>query len=466
MDRTESPTIGFYHPRAGVRTGGGKSVYVRGMLRQLADDHDVVLYTGEGRLLEAVDELPIDVVQVPTERLAGEDEPDAAASAAPAAAPGRLVRAATAADVPSRVLERVVPSASAQTSLLAFANARRRGLCEAMGRRLDVLYTQYFLDDVLLSRAVDVPTVYHCHGLAGRGVGEYLRARLSATEHCLANTERIAAQLARRFGVAPDGVVAPGVDVDRFAPDATPAVESDAPVVLFVGRVERSKGVFELVDAVAGLSADATCHVVGDGPHEPALRAHVADRELEASVRFHGVVPHEELHRYYAAADVVCNPSHYESLGIANLEALACGRALVATRLAAVEAYVTHGESGLLVPPGDVDALRRALDRALDSPALRERLGRAGRDAALEYAWDEQGGRLARSLAEAAGATEAPAGEVGDADAAGEAGVNGDASADDGTERANARVSDDPATGRTAAHSEASSGPRHRADRR
>lgn len=454
-DRTRSPTIGFYHPRAGIQTGGGKSVYVRGMLRQLAGHHDVVLYTGEGRLLESVRELPIDVVQVPTDRVADVDVPGALASVLPAnaaetlaeRATDSLVETATATLAESRVSETLVPSASARTSLLGFANARGQGRCEEMSRCLDVLYTQYFLDDVLFSRSVDVPTVYHCHGLDGRGVGEHVRSRLSATEYTLANTGRMADELSRRFDVEPDGVVAPGVDVDRFAPDATPAFESAAPVVLFVGRVERSKGVFDLVDAVAGLSADAVCHVVGDGPHESELRSHVAERGIEASVQFHGVVPNEALHGFYAAADVVCNPSHYESLGIANLEAMACGRPLVAARLDAIEEYVTDGESGLLVPPGDAEALRRTLDRVLASPALRDRLGRAGREVASEYSWDEQA-RTLTELLEVAAADEREPRER------------------EPRERGARRASGGPgATGATA-HSGASGPTRRRTDRR
>lgn len=386
----ESLSIGFYHPRAGVRTGGGKAVYVRGMLEQLADEHDVVLYTGEGELLDAVRELPIEVRQVPTDHVAGVELPDDFAE--------------------------VLPSEAARESLLAYANARLCGLCDRMDERLDVLYTQYYVDDVLLSRTVDVPTVYHCHGLDGRGVGERLRAHLSETDACLANTERIAAQLSRRFGVEADGVVAPGVDVERFAPDATPAFDADGPVVLFVGRVERAKGVFDLVEAVDRLAAggerpDLELHVVGDGPHEAELRERVAELGLEDAVEFAGVVPNDELQHCYAAADVVCNPSHYESLGMVNLEALACGSALVATDLDAVTAYATDDESALLVPPEDVDALADALDRALASQTLRERLGRAGRDAAAEYAWEKQGERLVSHLAAVTGGERVRTGE-------------------------------------------------------
>ena len=116
--------------------------------------------------------------------------------------------------------------------------------------------------------------------------------------------------------------------------------------------------------------------VVGDGP----LRDRVRDGR--------GVVPHEELLGLIRSAAVVACPSRREGFGVVCAEAMANGRPVVAAAVGGLLDLVVDGETGLLVPPGDVPALRSALERLLADPALRERLGAAGRERARDHlAW-------------------------------------------------------------------------------
>jgi glycosyltransferase involved in cell wall biosynthesis len=168
---------------------------------------------------------------------------------------------------------------------------------------------------------------------------------------------------AERVRVVPSGVELP--------PEV--GEEDEPPHVLYAGRLSAEKGVLELVEAARGLPLV----VVGDGP----LRARVPGAL--------GFVPRSELERLYARAAVVACPSHREGFGIACAEAMAHGKPVVASAVGGLLDLVVDGETGLLVPPGDVDALREALERLLGDRALRRSLGEAGRARARDrFGWE------------------------------------------------------------------------------
>src|SRR5439155_4341197 len=175
------------------------------------------------------------------------------------------------------------------------------------------------------------------------------------------------AEQARILGAGEVRVIPSGVDVpDEVGPEADP------PGVLYAGRLSPEKGILDLVEAARGLPLV----VVGDGP----LRASVPGAR--------GFVPHEELVGCYERAAVVACPSRREGFGVVCAEAMAHGRAVVATAVGGHLDLVEDGETGLLVPPGDRDALRTALERLLSDPELRRRLGAAARERARErFSW-------------------------------------------------------------------------------
>lgn len=171
--------------------------------------------------------------------------------------------------------------------------------------------------------------------------------------------------------------------------------------ILFVGRFVERKGIFDLVDAFESVQAEAETDVelylVGSRGEEQAVQDAVRDQGVAENAHLLGNIPIEELPGYYAAADIACHPSHWESFAMVNLEAMACGTPVVTSRLDAVEDYLTDGETALLVPPGDPDALANSLTRLADDIGLRQRLGHAGHEVARSYSWEHQ----ARSLEEA-----------------------------------------------------------------
>jgi glycosyltransferase involved in cell wall biosynthesis len=178
----------------------------------------------------------------------------------------------------------------------------------------------------------------------------------------VAASEALAAG-ARALGARDVRVLPSGVEIPA---DVGPA--ADPPHLLFVGRLSEEKGILELVEAAHGLPLV----VVGDGP----LRHRVPDAV--------GFVPPAEVGGWLERAAIVVCPSRREGYGIVARQAMAYGRPVVATPVGGLTDAVVDGETGLVVPAGDVAALRAALERLLGDAALRARLGEAGRRRAVE----------------------------------------------------------------------------------
>ncbi|OHB75301.1 MAG: hypothetical protein A2Z34_09605, partial [Planctomycetes bacterium RBG_16_59_8] len=161
----------------------------------------------------------------------------------------------------------------------------------------------------------------------------------------------------------------------------------DRKVVLYVGRLEESKGIPFLVKAVAAMGERRPLLLmIGSGSGRAELDRSIREHGLERDVRVIDHVENLELYRYYAIADLVALPSittrrEREPWGLVLNEAMNQGRPVVATDAvgAAVGGLVREGENGLVVPERDAGALRRAMERILGDDALRARMGRAAR---------------------------------------------------------------------------------------
>jgi glycosyltransferase involved in cell wall biosynthesis len=185
--------------------------------------------------------------------------------------------------------------------------------------------------------------------------------------------------LVRAAGIDPAAEFPAFMDLTPFTAEAT-APLPETPRALFVGVLERYKAFDLLADAwrrVAGEVPDATLHVVGQGTLAP-LAAALVD-ELPGRVEWTPVLTAEGVSAALDASTLLVLPSRSEGMGRVVVEAGCRARAVVGSRVGGIPDVVADGETGVLVPPGDVDALAAALVRVLSDRALAERLGAEGR---------------------------------------------------------------------------------------
>jgi len=214
------------------------------------------------------------------------------------------------------------------------------------------------------------------------------------------------AELLREDGVASEKVhVLPsGFDPALFehpTGDLFPNVPH--PRIGYVGRLAEQKRPDLLVEAFAELDETASLVVVGDGPLRPQVEAAVRRSPARDRITLSGFVPHEQVPAVLRSIDLLVLPSIYEETGSVLAEAMACGLPVVASDVGGIPDVVSDGETGILVPPGDVTALTKALDGVLKDASLRTRLGEEARRRSVRYSWPGLATRIAELYA-AAGA--------------------------------------------------------------
>jgi glycosyltransferase involved in cell wall biosynthesis len=238
--------------------------------------------------------------------------------------------------------------------LLGLARATRRAARDA-----DLVHA-HWLPSALAALGAKKPLVVQLWGTdaeLARRAPRLFRPLVRRARVVVAASESLAAA-ARILGARDVRIVPSAVELPEQV-----GAPGEPPHLLFAGRLSPEKGVLELVEAARGLPLV----VVGDGP----LRARIPGAL--------GFVPPAAVGPYLERAAVVVCPSRREGYGVVARQAMAYGRPVVATAVGGLADAVVDGETGLLVPPGDVPALRAALERLLADGELRARLGAAGR---------------------------------------------------------------------------------------
>ncbi len=186
-------------------------------------------------------------------------------------------------------------------------------------------------------------------------------------------------------------VVPYGVDTQRFAPAPEGAL-SDGPSVLFLANLYASKGIYTLLEAfetVAAAIPQCRLDIAGDGPEAGGVRHKIAAMPSRARIRMIGPVSRDRVAEVMRSCTVYCLPSHGEPFGLTALEAMACGKPVVATDAGGLAYVVDAPRGGRKVPVGDADALASGLIEILCDPGLAESMGRHNRRFALEhYDWE------------------------------------------------------------------------------
>lgn len=229
------------------------------------------------------------------------------------------------------------------------------------------------------------------------------------------------AQLHWLYGADMDkvAIIPPGVDLERFSPMSKElakniiGVPAEHENILFAGRVEPLKGIDTLLKAMALMQkhcpvlAEKLCVcIIGGDPWAETPDAEMARLQemrlelgVENLVSFQGAKDQDELPNYYAAAEMVVMPSHYESFGMVALEAMAMGTPVIASEVGGLAFLVQDGENGFLVPSRDPEALAERIYTLLKDDDCRRRLGRNAHQHAQQYAWPEIVSRMLKVYA-------------------------------------------------------------------
>lgn len=263
-------------------------------------------------------------------------------------------------------------------------------------KRGPVVYTQHFLDPGFHNHPAPIRALYRLgHKTAN-----------SRVAHFIAVSEEAKRRMVEREGVSPDRItvipngIAPdlsrvrsGVDVRREL-----GIGEQAPLAVCVSRLEKEKDVGTLVQAMAEVRqelSDAMCVIVGDGSQRPILESLTHQVGLQDAVRFTGHLA--DALSVIGAGDLLVLPSAVESFGLVVLEAMALGKAVIATDAGGPREIVVNGETGLLVPPQNPPAMAKAMLRLLSDRQEAQAMGEQGRCRFLERYTAE---RMARETIE------------------------------------------------------------------
>jgi len=286
------------------------------------------------------------------------------------------------------------------------------------------------LGGLLIKRAYAIPLVMTTHSLeplrpwkreqlrGGYDLSNWIEGTsLREADAVIAVSEGTRADILRVSDARPERVhvIYNGIDTALYRPTNGKetleryGIDPNRPFVLFVGRITRQKGIVHLVRALPQIDPDVQIVLCAGAPDTQEIAAEMGAAVAAASAARPGVIwirdmlPREDVIPLYSEAAVFCCPSIYEPFGIINLEAMACGTPVVASKVGGIPEVVVDGETGLLVPVEQQDIapyepvaptafsrdLAAALNRLLGDPALRDRMSVAGR-ARVEahFAWD------------------------------------------------------------------------------
>ncbi len=263
-------------------------------------------------------------------------------------------------------------------------------------REYDLVHAWFGVPSGVVARLLEPPALVALRGSDVPGYNDRFAAQYVLLKPLIRRVWRDAAavvansrglrELALETADVPIDVIPNGVAVEEFEPVYH---ERDRLRVLCVSRLIARKGLGALVDAVAELAArgglDVELTIVGEGELAGSLRTRAERRGVADRVTFAGYVPHDEIHRYYEAADVFALPSHNEGMSNTILEAMAAGLPIVTSDTGGTAELL--GDNGIVVRAGDPTSIATALETYAADRDLLGRHGRESRSIAEEMSW-------------------------------------------------------------------------------
>jgi glycosyltransferase involved in cell wall biosynthesis len=316
--------------------------------------------------------------------------------------------------------------------------AFRDGIAEFVAReggRYDLIHGNFWMSGWVAAELAChwdawVAQIFHATGITKlRAQGEADTSptgRIAVEREIVRAVDRLIAQcpaerdeLLAEYGARPEQIalIPSAVDVDRYRPVPQAMARRElgihpaARIIVYVGRLVPRKDIRNIIRALAQLAEDdsgilpATLLVVGGETERPdphatpeigVLRDLARELGVQDRVHFVGRRQPDELYLWYSAADVAVTTPWYEPFGLTPLEAMACAKPVIGSRVGGIAFTVADGETGFLVPPRDPDALAARLALLLRDPELRQRLGRQGRARVLRsFTWRQVAARTA-----------------------------------------------------------------------
>ena len=322
--------------------------------------------------------------------------------------------------------ERPIPVAEIQNYLDEFISGVLE-FAEAEDAHYDLIHSHYWLSGLVaeaLQKAwphAPIIHMFHTLGLMKNRIAtdpkeRAPQARIDGEQHVIEIVDRIIvatpaeqAQLHWLYGVklGKEVIIPPGVDLNRFYPIPPAIAKAEVGIpkqdknIIFAGRIEPLKGIDTLLQAMALIqqrypeAARGVCVAIiggdpwSDDPDDEMARLQELREVLGIRdiVTFLGAKDQDTLPFYYAAAEMVVMPSHYESFGMVALEAMAMGTPVIASEVGGLAFLIRDGENGFHVPSRDPDALAERIYELLTNEACRNWLGKQAHKYALEYDW-------------------------------------------------------------------------------
>jgi D-inositol-3-phosphate glycosyltransferase len=282
------------------------------------------------------------------------------------------------------------------------------------GLEYDVVHAHYWLSGLVAlewrqTSGIPVIATMHSLGEVQRRVrlAQDARERVASERRIVAEADQMVAgspdereQLLRLYGAPLEktNVVPCGYNADLFRPMDRAASRrqlglTGSRIILFVGRMDRIKGVDIVLRASAALEERDGLQIVmiGGAPNDrevARLRALARELGIEHNLLFPGAVPQQTLPRWYSAADVCIVPSYYETFGLVAVEAMACGTPVIAARVGGLQATIMDGRTGYLVPWHCPEPYAERLETILGNEGLRAAFGQAARESVAHLTWD------------------------------------------------------------------------------
>ena len=272
----------------------------------------------------------------------------------------------------------------------------------------DVIHAHWVIPQgfiaIIVGKLLNIPVIATAHGGDAFSLNTSLLSRLKAftLKHCHAwtsNTKATAETFGTANNISKPIIIPMGVDIKRFqSGNATKLLnQENRKIILFVGRLVEKKGVKYLLDAFSKLPLEAqntsVLWIIGDGNERTALEQQAQHLGIK-NITFWGQVQNKQLPDYYAAASIFVTPSIVDSngdtegQGVILLEAMASNTPIIATTVGGIAEVITHGKTGLLVPPNDSSELSTSIQRMLNNKEFTDScIAKALLEANEKYSW-------------------------------------------------------------------------------